>query len=178
MTEAQERARDLPSIDGHQFDHPYMIRARRMWAELIARGGQLAEGDTELLMYFHVPAIRDRLMADVIDPYAWDEPYYSSLFMGAATPTDGMVARMKAATRACQNLTEFGGGEKDDWVPLLMISSMIQWLVGNTNLAITGTQIALKLDPEYELAGMMLQIFVRGIQPRWMTADNTTGGNA
>lgn len=170
MTKAKELAREL-DIDGHQFDHPQMIRARRMWADLIARGGELAEGDNELLKFFHVPAIRDRLMADVIDPYAWDEPYYSSLFLGAATPTDEMVARMKAATKACQNLTEFGGGETGDFAPLLMISSMIQWLVGNTPLAITGTQLALTFEPNYDVGLLMLQIFTYGVQPRWMTAD-------
>lgn len=164
MTTAQDEARGI-TVGPYEFDHPQMIRARRLWADLLRREGTLAEGDMELIKFFHVENIRDRLMADVINPYAWDEPEYSALFRGAVRPDAEMIDRMKAATVACRDLSALS--ETADHPPMLLISAMCQWLVLNHALAAMGAQIALQIDPEYQLAKLMLTMTTRGLEPDW-----------
>lgn len=168
MTTAQDEARGI-TVGPYEFDHPQMIRARRLWADLLRREGVLEEGDVELIKFFHVENIRDRLMADVIDPYAWDEAEYNALFRGSVPPDGEMVTRMKHATQACRNLSEVS--ETADHPPMLLISSMCQWLVLNLPLAAMGAQIALKIDPEYQLAKLMLTMATRGLEPDWAMRD-------
>ena len=166
MTAAQDVANTL-SVGAYEFDHPQMIRARRLWADLLARGGELSPGDEELVTYMHVDAIRDRLMADVINPYAWDQEEYDDLFRGALQPDAEMLKRMKAATIACQQLSR--EVEEADQPPMLMITAMCQWLTINTDVALMGAKIALKIDPEFRLAQLMVTMIQRGLQPAWLT---------
>lgn len=164
MTEAQEKARGI-IVGDFEFDHPEMIRARRMWAELLRRGGELEPGDEELVKFFYVESIRDRLMADIINPYAWDEAEYMDLFRGALQPDADMIDRMKAATQACRNLSEVT--PTADHPPMLLITAMCQWLTLNLALAGTGAAIALKIDPDYQLAHLMLKMAKSGLKPDW-----------
>lgn len=165
MTAAQDEARAIV-VGTMEFDHPHMIRARRMWAEVIRRKGVLAEGDEELVKYFQVHSIRDRLMADVVDPYVWDRDEYFAVFRGGVTPTVDMLIRMKHATEACRNLSQLAA--EADLPPMLMVSSMIQWLVCNSGMARDGARIALRIDPQFELAQLMITLTDRGIQPDWI----------
>lgn len=164
MTTAQDEARGI-TVGPYEFDHPQMIRARRLWAELLRRNGELVEGDVELVKFFHVENIRDRLMADVIDPWALDQKEYNALFRGSVQPDAPMVGRMRAATQACRNLSELS--ETKDHPPMLLISAMCQWLTLNLALAAFGAKIALEIDPSYELAKLMLTMTSRGLQPDW-----------
>lgn len=164
MTAAQDEARGI-SVGPMEFDHPQMIRARRLWADLLRRDGTLVEGDLELVKFLQHDHIRDRLMADVVDPYALEEKDYNAIFRGSVRPDDAMVIRMKAATQACRNLSELS--ETLDHPPMLMISAMCQWLVLNGQLAGMGAKIALEINPEYELARLMLSMVVRGLDPDW-----------
>ena len=164
MTAAQDEARGI-SVGPLEFDHPQMIRARRLWAEVLRRDGALVEGDLELVKFMQVEAIRDRLMADVIDPYAWDDDEYSAVFRGAVRPDADMVNRMKAATQACRNLSELS--ETADHPPMLMVCAMCQWMVLNAALAGMGAKIALEIDPEYQIAKLLLTMVAKGLEPDW-----------
>lgn len=167
MTTAQDEARRIRLASPMEFDNPHMIKARRLWAGVLERNGELADGDLELVKYFQVDFIRDRLMADVINPYVWDEAEYYDLFRGSEAPTPTMIDRMKAATLACRNLSELS--EVEDHPPMLMLSTMMQWLVLNPGLALQGAQIALRIAPEYQIAQLMIQMIQGGVQPRWLT---------
>ena len=168
MTAAQDAARGI-DVGPLQFDHPQMIRARRLWADVLRRDGALEEGDLELVKFMQHDHIRDRLMADVIDPWALDEKDYNAIFRGANKPDAAMVRRMKAATEACRNLSELS--ETADHPPMLMISAMCQWLVLNGPLAGMGAKIALNIDPEYQLARLMLSMVSRGLDPDWALSE-------
>lgn len=164
MTAAQDEARGI-TVGPYEFDHPQMIRARRLWAELLRRDGVVQEGDVELVKFLQVENIRDRLMADVINPYAWDEAEYNALFRGVLQPDGPMIDRMKAATQSCRSLSELS--ETADHPPMLLISAMCQWLTLNLALAAFGAKIALEIDPDYQLAKLMLTMTSRGLQPDW-----------
>ena len=164
MTTAQDEARGI-NVGPLEFDHPQMIRARRLWAGVLNRNGALEEGDLELVKFFQHDHIRDRLMADVINPYAWDEKDYNAIFRGSLRPDAEMINRMKAATDACRNLSELS--ETADHPPMLMVCAMCQWLVLNAPIAGMGAQIALEIDPEYHLARLMLTMVTRGLEPDW-----------
>jgi len=164
MSTAQDEARGI-KVGPYEFDNPQMIKARRLWADLLRRDGELEEGDMELIKFFHVENIRDRLMADIINPYAWDEAEYNALFRGVVRPDAAMVDRMKAATQACRNLSELS--PEADHPPMLLITSMCQWLVLNLPLAQIGARIALRIDPDYHLAKLMLTMTSRGLEPDW-----------
>ena len=164
MTTAQDEARGI-NVGPLEFDHPQMIRARRLWADLLRREGVLEEGDLELVMFMQHDHIRDRLMADVVNPYAWDEEDYNAIFRGGVKPDGEMVSRMRAATEACRNLSELS--ETLDHPPMLMICAMCQWLVLNASIAGMGAKIALEINPEYHLARLMLSMVTRGLNPDW-----------
>jgi len=164
VTAAQDEARAV-AVGAYEFDHPKMIRARRLWAELLRRDGTLAEGDLELVTYMHVETIRDRLMADVLDPWALDKGDYDDLFRGAIRPDAEMIQRMHAATMACRNLSELT--PEGDHPPLLLIVAMCQWLTLNAHVAKMGASIALTIDPEFRLAQLMVTMVDRGLVPKW-----------
>ena len=164
MTAAQDAARGI-NVGPMEFDHPQMIRARRLWADLLMRDGTLEEGDLELVKFLQHDHIRDRLMADVINPYAWDEKEYHAIFRGSIRPDGDMVRRMQSATQACRNLSELS--ETLDHPPMLMICAMCQWLVLNGTLAGMGAKIALDINPNYDLAKLMLTMVTRGLEPDW-----------
>jgi hypothetical protein len=164
MTTAQDEARGI-KVGPYEFDHPQMIKARRLWAEAIDRGGVLIEADQELVKFLQVEPIRDRLMADIVNPYAWDADEYGLVFRGAHRPDADMVDRMKAATMICRDLSAMSPVE--DHPPMLMISCMCQWLVGNSDLAAAGAAICLSIAPLYDLARLMKTMTDRHIPPLW-----------
>lgn len=165
MTSQREAAAGI-KVGDMEFDHPEMIRARRQWAEALTRG-HLADGDVELVKYMHVVSIRDRLAADLINPYAWEDPEYSGIFLGDFDPALIDVKRMKTATELCIGLLL--QTEDSDHAPMIMIMAFIQWMLGSNDLARQGAVLALVAHPGYELAQLMLMIIARGIQPAYMS---------
>lgn len=148
-----------------EFDHAEMIKARRLWADALNRGS-LQEGDVELVKYLHVDAIRDRLAADLFNPYAWDEPEYSGIFLGEFDQALIDIKRLRVATELCIEL--INRSDQDEHAPIIMIMSFIQWMLGQNDLAFQGTQLALAAHPGYSLALMMQMLLMRGIKPGWM----------
>lgn len=164
MTSQREAAAGI-RVGDMEFDHPDMIRARRLWAEALTRG-HLADGDADLVRYMHVVSIRDRLAADLINPYAWEDPEYSGIFLGDVDPALIDLKRLKVATELCIGLLLLT--EEGDHAPMIMIMAFIQWMLGSNDLARQGASLALAADPGYELAQLMLMIVARGIQPAYM----------
>lgn len=164
MTTAQDQARGV-RVGPYEFDHPKMIEARRLWAELLRRDGELAPGDEELAVYMHIDPIRDRLVADVLNPYAWDKEEYDDLFRGGLEPDGAMIDRMIAATKACRNLGAIT--PEEDHAPQLMIAAMFQWYTLNPEVAAVGARLALRIDPACEVASLLISMAATGIRPKW-----------
>lgn len=151
-----------------EFDNPIMIRARRMWADALERG-RLQDGDDELVKFMQVDPIRDRLAADVVNPYAWDEAEYAAVFLGEVDAENLKVGRLRRATELCIALIELS--TEDETAPMIMIMSYIQWLMGQNDLARQGAMLALQSRPDYVLAAIMLSFIQNGIAPRWMSRN-------
>jgi hypothetical protein len=149
-----------------EFDHAEMVKARRLWADALNRGS-LQEGDVELVKYLHVDAIRDRLAADLFNPWAWEEPEYSNVFLGDFDQALIDIKRLRVATELCIGL--INSSDHDEHAPIIMLMTFMQWMLGQNDLAWQGTMLALAAQPGYSLAQMMQMLIMRGIRPRWMS---------
>jgi hypothetical protein len=152
-----------------QFDHADMIKARSMWAEALREGKVSPEAVDQLVVYFHVDTIRDRLLADVINPYAWDEAEYRNLFLGYVDTDFVQIGRMRTATEVAIQIIEATSPE--DNAPLIMMMSFIQWFLGQNDLAMQGTYLALAAQPGYAIAELMQKIIIHNVRPGWMQSE-------
>lgn len=167
-TANQLKAKDI-RVGEMQFDHADMIKARSMWAEALREGKVSPEAVDQLVVYFHVDTIRDRLLADVINPYAWDEAEYRNLFLGYVDTSVVEIARMRRATEVAIQIIEKTSPE--DNAPLIMVMSYIQWFLGQNDLAMQGTYLALAAQPDYQIAKLMQRIIMHNVRPGWMQSE-------
>lgn len=155
-----------------QFDHADMVKARSMWAQALREGKVSPEAVDQLVVYFHVDTIRDRLLADVINPYAWDEAEYRNLFLGYVNTDDVPITRLKTATEVAIQIIE--ASKKEDQAPLIMIMSFIQWFLGQNDLAWQGAVLALQSHPGYAVAELMQRVILHNVRPGWMQSEKGT----
>lgn len=152
-----------------QFDHADMIKARSLWAEALREGKVSPEAVEQLVVYFHVDTIRDRLLADVINPYVWDEAEYRNLFLGYVDTDVVQIPRMRRATEVAIQIIDATSPE--DNAPLIMMMSFIQWFLGQNDLAYQGTLLALAAQPGYQIAELMQKIIMFGVKPGWAQSE-------
>ena len=155
-----------------EFDHADMIKARSMWAQVLREGKVSPEAVDQLVVYFHVDTIRDRLLADVINPYVWDEAEYRNLFLGYVDKDSVKIERLRTCAEVAAQIIQQTVPE--DNAPLIMVLSFIQWFLGENNLALQGTYLALQAQPGYQIAELMQKIILFNVRPGWMQSEKET----
>ncbi|EMY32370.1 hypothetical protein D477_020523 [Arthrobacter crystallopoietes BAB-32] len=140
-----------------------MLTARRTWAAALHNGTEPdATEAPDLAGLFQTPAVRDRLMADLLSPAEEPHAYKRAFF--ADIPTAPDQARLQTAERILIQSLRFTPGPHR--APLLTVLGWINWLRGKGTFADLYLGKALEADPGYRLAELLRQYFATGALPK------------
>ncbi|AUI53785.1 DUF4192 domain-containing protein [Arthrobacter crystallopoietes] len=148
--------------DASDFTAEPMAAARRALETAINGGGEPDEEEAlELCAAFQIPAVRDRLLADIIDR-SNDDIEFQKVLLGR-TETAPDWARVDTAERLLVHLLRFTPGLYR--APLLTGLGWINWYKGKGTPASLYTDKALEAAPGYRLAELLRRFYNTGILP-------------
>lgn len=160
-----EAASRYDGTDPLDFTAPAMREARALWAEAIGTGVDEAAA-VALVATLHNKGMRDRIMADLIDPS--DEPEAFRQTLTGQTTTAPDWARVDAAG---QLITDLLAATPTQYrAPLFTMQGWLSWYKGRSTLAAAYIDKATAADPGHELAKLLGELFELGILPE--TAKN------
>ncbi|SDQ03471.1 DUF4192 domain-containing protein [Arthrobacter crystallopoietes] len=140
-----------------------MLAARHAFDAALGNGGEPDEQEAlELCAAFQIKAVRDRLMADIIDT-SDDETVFGKVLIGLAETAPDW-GRVDTAERLLVHLLQFTPGAYR--APLLTGLGWINWYKGKGAPAALYTDKALAADPGYRLAELLRKFYNMGILPR------------
>ncbi|MDR6689090.1 hypothetical protein J2Y41_004695 [Arthrobacter sp. 1088] len=156
---------------GHVLQYGEEINGRELWAEAIEHKGRISpEAAVQLLACFQLPALRDTLLCNVIEPDRLDAQGSGDLLIGHGIAPDW--ARVDRAEEAARAL--IAAAPEGYRAPLLTLIGWLGYLKGHSTVAAVHFTAALEDVPGYRLAELMDEIISHGtIAP--VAADETTG---
>ncbi|MCC3270456.1 DUF4192 domain-containing protein [Arthrobacter gengyunqii] len=147
---------------GQLLDH------RAAWYEAV--GTQPDEAATiQLVSYLQVKALRDRIMADMINP-AEDEGTYRAVFMGQH-PERPDWSRVDACEVLLVQLLAYTPAA--DRAPLFSALGWLAWYKGKGSLAAAYLAKALESEPGYRLAELLDEMLRTGLLAKTATNAST-----
>ncbi|MFJ7751840.1 DUF4192 domain-containing protein [Arthrobacter sp. NPDC097144] len=150
------------------FTEPAMCEARSAWYEAV--GTQPDEEATiQLVSYLQVKALRDRIMADMINP-AEDEGIYRAVFMGQH-PERPDWSRVDACEVLLVQL--LACTPTADRAPLFSALGWLAWYKGQGSLAADYLAKAMESEPGYRLAELLDEMLRTGLLAKTSTNPNT-----
>lgn len=159
--------------DGISLKHPIVSQARSAWEYALTGAPQTREQSRQLLVYFGIEVLRDRLLADVVNPAARTSQDYDEVFLGSDTRPD--IQRLAKAGHVLTEIARCFEEDVDkvqDMASSLSCVAWIMWMMGgsqeNVNLALKSAMYA---DPKHPLAQVLAVLILSAkAKPRWMAA--------
>lgn len=153
---------------------PIMVTARVAWEHAMT-GVELTRAQSrQLLVYLGIDVLRDRLIADVINPDAATQQDMDDVFLGKIGSPPPQ-ARIHAAAQLIARLAEHYDNKIDsikDTAPALAILAWMVWMQGGQTENVKEALImGAAVDPSYELTTLLFGlIIVKERKPRWLAS--------
>lgn len=152
-------AANLVDVDPLDMSAPVMREARAAWTR--ALGTVPDNKDACLLVaYMQNRMIRDRMLADF---FSTNEQEFSAILVGDLTTCPTWARADQAQTLLVELLSQTPDKFR---APLFTALGFIAWYKGQATLADQYFRLALDIDPDYELAKLLVQIAGLGILPQ------------
>lgn len=154
-------------------DNPVMQQARSMWRELRSGKTFSHTEKRQMLVYFGITQIRDRLLSDLIDPTITTLTEFEDVFLGLPGKEPDRVSLAQTGILMVDLAETFDEDIDDiaDVAPILTSIAWVLWMSGADNQKVASAlQVALRADRNYVTANLLATFIVLyGQRPRWMS---------